>query len=931
MISGEPGVGKTRLAREILDRHEAEIVSLSAHGYPLATTTAFGMWADGLDPVLRGRSREEVVRLCGGFVDDLAELLHSVAAVRGSGPERAPPRLRLLAGLACVLGNLTRGVPLVVILDDVHLADASSWETLRYLARHPPDRRMLVLAIARPADLAALDLAAQVLFDLDQDGLLTRLELKPLDRQMVGDLAEVVLDRRPPAALVDWLADRSRGNALFTIGLLRALVEEGANLAAPRLDRMPVGLTQRVVSDIRQLAEAERSMLELLAVLGRPIDSGSLVTLSGQQPDELEPILATLVAGGALVNDERGRELTYEIHHPLVRDAIYQAIGRARRRTLHRWLAHGLLRAHHLAEAASHFAKSADIGDKEAIETLCGAMSQAEHREAYRESLELLSALVDLLPAGDERWLEVLEAMLAGAEWVVDHRADVQEATAIKAMRAIDMLLDGSSDAARRATVKFRLANFLAWGAGDLVEAEGVAGEARQLFETAGDHRAGLLAARELAWVRGLRGNFAAMEAGGRRVVAAAEAEGERFVIMQGLATIGLATQFQGKFHETDGVLLRALAIAAEDRKVYRLTAIQATLASSLAFQGKVSEAQALMEEAKRLNPDYRDTILVELETQLHWVSGNFRAAVECAREAVAWSPSGTSRRRVGGMALGAAAAVETGDVAQAELFLARARAGLGGRDWSMFAELCSYAEAMLAWHHGRRAECIATLRSAVARCREMKLRVFRGEMLLDVAEVAAESGEAELAAAAVDELDELARYVDCKRYRGLAGIASAWASFVLGDLGRATLTAQAAVEHLAGTGGSATVGRALDVLGRSLSSSDKPTAIRVLDQALSHFDDTGATWRRHRSLEALRRLGGAGRRTAAAVMGAASLSRREREVAMLAAQGQSARQIAQRLFLSERTVETHLSHVYAKLGVRSKLELVHRAADLPL
>ena len=83
------------------------------------------------------------------------------------------------------------------------------------------------------------------------------------------------------------------------------------------------------------------------------------------------------------------------------------------------------------------------------------------------------------------------------------------------------------------------------------------------------------------------------------------------------------------------------------------------------------------------------------------------------------------------------------------------------------------------------------------------------------------------------------------------------------------------------------------------------------------------------RTREALRRLGGPGRRAAAASRGPASLSKRELEVACLAAEGLTARQIAEQLFISQRTVETHLTSVYAKLGVESKLDLVRHASQL--
>jgi predicted ATPase len=311
-----------------------------------------------------------------------------------------------------------------------------------------------------------------VLFELDQDGALTGLDVGPLERGPLGELTEELIERHPPLELVDWLSDRSRGNALFAIGLVRALIEEGADLSAPRLQRLPESLAQRVVSRMKQLDEPQRSTLELLAVIGRRVEFAELTALSGRLTEDLGRVLSTLSASGIVVEHERGPELSYEIHHPLVRDALYQSIGGARRRILHQQLARALRGGGRLPEAALHFARSAQVGDEEAIGVLLAAVRRAEQAEAYREALELLAPLVELLPPGDARWLDVSEAISWRAEWVIDHRADVQTQTAIRALRAIDGLLERSPDVARRAAVKFRLASFLAWGAGELVAAE---------------------------------------------------------------------------------------------------------------------------------------------------------------------------------------------------------------------------------------------------------------------------------------------------------------------------------------------------------------------------------------------------------------------------------------------------------------------------
>jgi hypothetical protein len=150
-------------------RHAGTALALTARAFALGETTPFGVWSEALEHHLGRLSREEVVDLCGGFLDDLAALLRSVAAVRGSVPEREPPRLRVLEGLAGVLGGLSQQGPVLVFLDDVHQADASSWEALQYLARHLSQSAVMVIAAARPVELGDQVVASQVLFALEQE------------------------------------------------------------------------------------------------------------------------------------------------------------------------------------------------------------------------------------------------------------------------------------------------------------------------------------------------------------------------------------------------------------------------------------------------------------------------------------------------------------------------------------------------------------------------------------------------------------------------------------------------------------------------------------------------------------------------------------------------------------------------------------------
>jgi len=812
LLSGEAGVGKSRLGRELLTRHP-EAAGMFARAHPLGVTAAFGVWAEAIDPLLRDRSDAQVTAACGGLLDDLASLFRRVAVIRGSLPDREPPLPRLLQGLTALLRNLAAQAAVIAVLDDVHFADASSWEALRYFARHLDDTRLLVVATSRPADLADQEVAAQALFELDEDGFLRRLEVTPLDRNTTRELAETIVGQPPPAALVDWVDQRARGNPLYVISLVRALLEEHADLSAPGLHRLPESLAERMAARTRGADTATRAVLDLLAVVDRPLPLPDLAVLTGLTAERLDPILATLIAGRAVAERQRAAELIYEIQHPLLRDVIYRQVSAARKRVLHRQAARSLLESGRLAEAALHFARSAQPGDEEAVRVLLDAMRQAEQREAFRESLDLLSELVGILPPADPRWLDVLEAMHWQAEWVVDHRAETRTETAIRALRAIDGLLADSADDARRATVKFRLANFLAWGTGELPEAHQACREAVRLYEAAGARRQALLARREIGWICYLRGDIAGMTEESAQVVAAAEASGDRFVAMQGLVAFGYSNILRVRFADAESAIRRAVAIAEQDAKAYRLTMALSLLAAAAALQGRSAESAALFEQARSANPAFRETILIELETFVHWMAGEFTSAVATARELAAWVIGGPKRRALG-LACGGLAAAETGDLREAESLLGRARQGLDGRDWAYFFLYTRYGEAVLAWRAGRAAECADTLAEVAAALIGMDATAVSVFVLIDLAESAADAHDGRAAASAARQLEDVARAADLAPQRGLAAAAAAWAALEGGRPDVAIARANEAVGLLSEAGWRSHLGRAHDVLG---------------------------------------------------------------------------------------------------------------------
>lgn len=919
VLVGDGGVGKSRLAAEFAAGHAGGAAVLSARAYHLGATAAFGVWAEALDRELRSRPPEQVRRLCAGSLDELAGMLRTVAVLRGGAPPGDPPRTRLLEALAAVLRALAAQRPVVVVIDDLHLADASSLEALHYLAHHCAEVPVLVIGTARAVELGEHPVAVEVLLRLEQDDLARRLPVGPLAVDGLRELAGEVFHGPVPEPLVDWLAQRSRGNPLDALGLLNALADEGADLHRPVLRRLPEALSERVALRLQGFDPVAVEIVELLAVIGRRADLRSLVALSGRPPAALVDALDRLVRARLVTEQDGGPEVIVEVTHPLVADAVYERMSGSRRGLLHREAGRVLLSMGRLGEAAGHYVRAAAPGDDEAVAVLCDAVRAAEQAGAFEEALTVLGALVRLLPGGDPRWLDVVDALSWDAQWALDHRADSHAAVGVPALRAMDAALAELDDAGRRAPVKLRLANFLAWGNGGMAEAERVCQDAKALFERAGDHRGALLAAHELAWIHGLAGDLAVFETEVREVAEAAQECGDIVVRSRAVRTIGMVAIWRGNNADADAAMVEAAALAGGDH--HRLLMAAGGRAMVAVASGRAAEGLAALDGLRASDPGR----LADYDTMFSWHAGQIARAWAASRGAAGIGPTPASRRLGVGLEGAALAATEIGRFGDARRYSALLRALYTDRDWVLHTTYADHIDAKISWREGRVAEALGLLRPAARLALSSDFVIQAVPVLLDLVEIAGRSGGSE--PAAVADLTRLAARVDVDGYRGMAALAGAWSSLGGGDRAAARREANRAAALT--TAWPFHRARALYLLGRA--TDDRAGAVGVLTEAAALFDRCGATVRRDETLAELAALGYRGRRAAAAALGPSSLTGREREVAELAATGLSAREIGAALFIAERTVEGHLARAYARLGVRSKVELARRADEFGL
>jgi ATP/maltotriose-dependent transcriptional regulator MalT len=242
---------------------------------------------------------------------------------------------------------------------------------------------------------------------------------------------------------------------------------------------------------------------------------------------------------------------------------------------------------------------------------------------------------------------------------------------------------------------------------------------------------------------------------------------------------------------------------------------------------------------------------------------------------------------------------------------------------------MCEWADGVLTEREGDASRAAEVLSGAARALTAEGHLTFACFVLLDLAESAGRARYPLAADWAAAQLESISERIEQDLPAAMAALARAWALLSRGRR-RAPEHAQQAVARFESLGCEVFLGRALEALGLGLASSDRKSSISALNSALAIFERSGAAWRRDRVNESMRELGQVGRR-ASGHQGGIALSSREREVAHLAAEGFTAREIGDQLHIGERTVETHLANLYVKLGVESKRELLQHAEELGL
>ncbi|MDP9332306.1 MAG: AAA family ATPase [Actinomycetota bacterium] len=383
LVSGEPGIGKTRIVTEVVRiAHERGAIvlwgrcdeELGAPYAPFAEALRIYIAASPPD-----RVRAELGPLGGELVRIVPELAARVPGL--AEPVRADAdteRFRLFESVADLLGDISAAHPVVLVLDDVHWADKPSLVLLRHLLRSTTPMRLFVLATYRDTDLDRSHPLAEVLADLRREPGVERLDLQGLDEDEIAGLMTKTAGHdldAPGLELAHMLHTETEGNPFFVSEVLRHLVESGAIVqhdgrwtAGLEGIGIPEGIREVIGRRLSRLSEDVNRALAVAAVIGPTFDLATVEAAGGPGGDALFDALDEAVQH-SLIREVRGTAGRYAFAHALMRSALYEEITTNRKVRMH-WKVGEVLESRfasstdaHLDELAYHFGEGALAGD----------------------------------------------------------------------------------------------------------------------------------------------------------------------------------------------------------------------------------------------------------------------------------------------------------------------------------------------------------------------------------------------------------------------------------------------------------------------------------------------------------------------------------------------------------------------------------------
>ena len=426
LIAGEPGIGKSRLAEELIGMARARGARvLVGRCWEAGGAPPYWPWVQALRSYMRDADREALRSHLVGrgpqlvtILPELRELLPDLPAPELPDSEGA--RFQVFESLASFLRSAAASEPLAVFLDDLHAADAPSLLVLRFVAGEVADARIMIVACYRDTEVGA-DLA-ETLAELSREAPVHRLALKGLERSDTSRLLELIIGEAPEDDLAERVHTETQGNPLFATEIGRLLVSEGSREHTHGRLPIPQGVREAIGLRLRRQSEECRKVLTLASVIGREFDLDTVQRASGLGEDDLLEALEE-AAAARLVGDVPGTGGRLRFSHILVRDALYLDLPAPRRLRLHRAIGETLEALYgsnpepHLSELAHHYLEAGALAADKAIEYAERAGDRAASQHGYEEAARhYASALHALETTGSGDANTICELLLSLGE-----------------------------------------------------------------------------------------------------------------------------------------------------------------------------------------------------------------------------------------------------------------------------------------------------------------------------------------------------------------------------------------------------------------------------------------------------------------------------------------------------------------------------------
>jgi class 3 adenylate cyclase len=548
LLSGEPGIGKTRLASYAAHDAHADGFAVVWGACTEELAVPYEPWigvcsmlVESAPVGLLGRHVERHKGELGRIARNLEGRVSDLAEPQSSDPETE--RYLLFNAVAGLLGEVAETVPLCVVLDDLHWADAQSLALLKHLLRSGEQGSLQVIVTYRDSDLGKDHPLTAVLADLRSLQGVQRIALHGLGADEVAEIVTAVAGHELEAdgiELAAQIAQETDGNPFFVGEILRGLSESGALVLDDATSRwsidtsagiaLPESVREVIERRVERLGEESLEALRLAAVVGREFDLELLTVVVEMDEARLLDDLEAAVAASVLAesSEQVGR---FRFAHALINQTLYDGLGATRRARMHQRVAEALEDLYgqdpgeHLSELALHWRLAAVSVDKaKAADYALRAGRRALESLAPAEAVELLTDAVELsgdansrvrcealiglgeaqLQAGVAAFRETLleasriasqleDAELAAVASLASNRSffsalgavDEERLAAIE--RALE--LDDPPNPARRARLLALEAQELSWGP-DFARRRGLAEEALELARGVDDKRA---------------------------------------------------------------------------------------------------------------------------------------------------------------------------------------------------------------------------------------------------------------------------------------------------------------------------------------------------------------------------------------------------------------------------------------------------------